>query len=156
MPFAPCIRDDVDAPCPACSDVTLRAPTLDARFHALRDLVDGLLVRRDVFAIIHGAHPYRYAQVLADLDGVLYVEVSSTEATADDQGSAALTPAEELALVRLRFAPPDDCSPNWHRDFAEPWPWPAPVVAELLFHALFLVLGTDPAALHVRVQHAHE
>ena len=87
-------------------------------------------------------------------DGALLVEVSSTEVTDDGNGSAALTPAEARALMRLRFAPPDDWSPNWYRVFAEPWPWPAPVVAELLVHSLVWVLGAHPNDLRVRTDHA--
>jgi hypothetical protein len=155
MPFVPCDDEDgVDAPCPACTECTLRPDTLETFFHSLRELVDGLHVRRSAYAIINCANRYRYAQVLADRDGALLVEVSSTEATRDRGGSAALIPAEELALMRLRFAPPDDWSPNWHRVFAEPWPWPAPVVAELLVHALVWVLGAQPGELRVTTDHA--
>ena len=57
--------------------------------------------------------------------------------------------------MRLRFAPPDESSPNWHRAFAEPWPWPAPVVAELLVHALLWVLGARPRDLRVMTDHAN-
>lgn len=152
--FSVCTGGDVDAPCPACSDVTLRADTLDALFHSLRELVDGLHVRTRAFAIVEGDRGYRYAQVLADREGALLVEVSSTEATDDGSSSAALTPLEELDLARLRFAPPDDWSPNWHRVFPEPWPWPAPVVAELMVHALIRVLGLDPRSLRVVTGHA--
>lgn len=134
----------------------LRVDSLDALFHSLRELVDALHVRRSVFAVVDDDHPYRYAQVLADREGALLVEVSSTEATDDGTGSAALTPVEELELARLRFAPPDDWSPNWHRVFAEPWPWPAPVVAELLVRALVFVLGIDPRRLRVEVACARD
>jgi len=155
MHFVPCEHDDdVDSPCPACTTVELVSDHLEAFFHSLRELVDGLHVRHSAYAIIHCADPYRYAQVLADRDGALLVEVSSTEATRDDEGSAALSPAEELALMRLHFAPPDDWSPNWHRVFADPWPWPAPVVAELLMHALMWVLGAQPGELRVTTDHA--
>lgn len=141
-------------PCPACGDVTLRTDSLETLFHSLRELVDGLHVRRDVYAVIEVGDRPRYAQVLADHDGALLVEVSSTEATDDGTQSAALTPAEELELVRLRYLPPDDWSPNWHRVFAEPWPWPAPVVAELLVHSLLWVLGARPDELCVLTGHA--
>jgi len=141
-------------PCPACTGVTLRTDSLESLFHSLRELVDALQVRRNVFAVIEVADRLRYAQVLADRDGALLVEVSSTDATDDGTHSAALTPAEELELVRLRYRPPDDWSPNWHRVFAEPWPWPAPLVAELLVHSLVWVLGARPAELHVKAGHA--
>ncbi len=153
MRFPPCTdRDhpDVDRPCPACTSVELAADSLAALFHSLR----ALQVRRDCFAIIEVGERWAYAQVLADRDGALVVEVSSTEATDDGTHSAALTPAEELELGRLRFAPPDDWSPNWYRVFPDPWPWPAPVVAELLVHSLLWVLGTRPDDLHVKTGHA--
>jgi hypothetical protein len=122
-PFLPCAEvAEVDAPCPACSDVTLRTDTLDGLFHSLRELVDALAVRRRVYAIVEGTHPHRCVQVLADRDGALLVEASDTDVTRDERGSAALTPAEELELLRLCFDPPDAWSPNWHRVFAEPWP----------------------------------
>jgi hypothetical protein len=152
--LTPCQRADHDTPCPACSEPRLRTDHLEDLFHSLRELVDAMAVRRDTYAVIESDQEYRYAQVLADRDGALLVEASSTEATDDGTASAALTPAEEVELLRLCYDPPDDRSPNWHRVFPDPWPWPAPVVAELLVRTLCVVLGATPDELRVRVEHA--
>jgi hypothetical protein len=154
MDFEPCRRSDDGTPCPACSDVVIRTDDLETCFHSLRELIDAMAVRHSTYAIIEGAHAHRYVQVLADRDGALLVETSSNEATDDGHGSAGLDVLDEIELTRLRYLPPDDFSPNWHRVFPDPWPWPAPLVAALLLRTLTDVLGAELGALRVRVAHA--
>jgi hypothetical protein len=149
-----CRRSDDGTPCPACSDARLRTDDLETCFHSLRALVDAMAVRRSIYAIIETGHPHRYVQVLADRDGALLVEASSNEATAHGRDSAGLDPLDELELLRLRYLPPDDFSPNWHRVLPDPWPWPAPLAAALLLRTLTDVLGAAPSELRLRVHHA--
>ncbi len=153
MPWHACDDGPGAHSCPACHHAALDATSLETLFGSLRALVDALAARRDVFTIIESEHPSRYVQVLADSDGALLVEVSSNEATDDGSGSAALTLDDEARLGRLRFEPPDDLSPNWHRIFVAPWPWPAPVVAELLIRALVDVLDASLTELRTIVGH---
>ena len=155
MDFDPCRRTDDDTPCPACSDVVLRTDDLEACLHSLRELVDAMAVRHSTYAIIECEHPRRYVQVLADRDGALLVEASSNDATDDGRGSANLDALDELELLGLRYQPPDDFSPNWHRVFPDPWPWPAPLAATLLLRTLTNVLGAHLGELRVHVAHAH-
>lgn len=153
MPWHACDDGPEEHPCPACHHAALDATSLETLFESLRALVDALTARREVFAIIESEHPSRYVQVLADCDGALLVEVSSIEATDGSSEPAAPTLGDEAQLGRLRFEPPDDFSPNWHRIFVAPWPWPAPVVAELMIRALVDVLDASLADLRTIVGH---
>jgi hypothetical protein len=94
------------------------------------------------------ARPDRYLQVLSDESGALQIEAMSNYHL--DPAQDHLTVADERALARLGWRSPGPHSPNWHRVFPDPWPWPSPVAAELVgrtlldvFRAQGLILSVD-------------
>ena len=129
--------------------MTLATGGIEDLFHSFREIVDALHVRRDVFSIVDVGDTGRYVQMLSDCDGTLVMEVSPNDAAK----TAVLTAQDEVALLRLGFQPPCNESPNWHRFLAEPWPWPAPVIAELLVRTLVNVFDARPRDLRLTIAH---
>jgi len=85
---------------------------------------------------------------LSDESGALQIEAMSNYHL--DPAQDHLTVADERALARLGWRSPGPHSPNWHRVFPDPWPWPSPVAAELVgrtlldvFRAQGLILSVD-------------
>ncbi len=123
----------------------LHAENPEQLFHALVDVVDGLLVARSKYVVIERS-PSRYVQALVDGDGALQIETVSNGFL---EAEARLSAGNEALLDHMRWSPPSDHSPNWHRTFVHQWPWPAPVAAQLLAYALLTVhdVGSEPLAL---------
>lgn len=65
-----------------------------------------------------------------------------------------LTPADEDELRRLGWRSPSEHSPNWHRVFVDPWPWPAPLAAEMTARTLFAVHHAHDEVLSISAQPA--
>jgi hypothetical protein len=132
-------------------DVTTPTELLDA----LCRLVDGAHAHGRCYFVVEAPDAHRYVQGLVTDDRVLEIESVSNESLgkecAEEHG---LTDADHARLVRLGWLPPDERSPNWHREIVEPWPWPASMAAELLTRTLHEVHRAEPAKLEVIVGHA--
>jgi hypothetical protein len=118
-------------------------------FGMLVEAVDACLADPGQFVIID-APENRYVQALVDPEGALQVETVSRAFLSGSPDP--LTDADEQELRRLGWRPPGEHSPNWHRVFVEPWPWPAPLAAELTGRTL---LGVHHAYGSVMTISAH-
>ena len=98
--------------------------------------------------------PYnRFVQALVDPEGVLVIETVAAQFLTDTPRP--LTPADEAALLRLGWRPPSEHSPNWHRVFVDPWPWPAPLAAEMTARTLLSVHHAYDEVLNISLHPAN-
>lgn len=135
-------------------DHTISSTTPNELLAEICKLVDGLLAHDDCYLIIEALGTHRYLQALAK-GGALYLESVSNESLGPTCASEhGLTAADHARLVRLGWLPPDDDSPNRHRDFREPWPWPASMVAELFVRTLVEVHDVSLDELELTMRHA--
>ncbi len=96
----------------------------------------------------------RYLQVLVDPNGALQVEARANYETEKNH----LNAADELAMLHLGWRAPSVHSPNWHRVFPDPWPWPSPVATELVVRTLldiFRAQGTTLCISYIEANRSH-
>jgi len=129
-------------------------PVTDAEtlFAKLVETIDACLVEPGHYVIIE-APDNRFVQALVDPEGVLVIETVAAQFLTDTPRP--LTPADEAALLRLGWRPPSEHSPNWHRVFVDPWPWPAPLAAEMTARTLLSVHHAYDEVLNISLHPAN-
>ena len=140
--------------CFACRTHELPATSPTDLLVRICSLVDGALVHGDCYVIIDALRSHRYVQVLAKHGRLAVESVSNGSLGTTCSAEHGLTADDEARLAWLGWRAPDDQSPNWYREFTEPWPWPASMVAELLVRTLVEVHDVALDELAVTVHHA--
>jgi hypothetical protein len=125
-------------------------------FDELRGVVDCCLLHGACYFIIDANRAHRYVQGLIDRHGHFTIEAVSNDSLGEPCAKEhPITDADHATLVRLGWLPPNEDTPNWHRQIDWEFHYPGPLVAELLVRTLVEVHRATPDELELTVAHAH-